>query len=41
MASKVFFTDMRVLPDYGLLEKLDALMKRAEMDSIRLACHRS
>jgi len=34
MASKVFFTDMRVLPDYGLLEKLDALMKRAKMDSI-------
>lgn len=34
MASKVFFTDMRVLPDYGLLEKLDAIMKRAKMDSI-------
>ena len=26
MASKVYFTDMRVLPDYGLLEKLDALI---------------
>ncbi len=34
MASKVFFTDMRVVSDYGLLEKLDALMKRAEMHSI-------
>lgn len=34
MASKVFFTDMRVLPDYGLLEKLDALMKRAGMENI-------
>lgn len=34
MASKVFFSDMRVLPDYGLLDKLDALIKRARMDSI-------
>ena len=34
MASKVFFTDMRVAQDYGLLEKLDALMTRAKMDSI-------
>lgn len=32
--SKVYFTDMRVLPDYGLLEKLDALMKRSGMESI-------
>jgi len=32
--SKVYFTDMRVLPDYGLLEKMDALMTRASMDSI-------
>ena len=34
MSSKVYFTDMRVLPDYGLLEKLDAVLNRAKMDSI-------
>ncbi len=34
MPSEVYFSDMRVLPDHGLLEKLDAIIKRAGMDKI-------